>query len=148
MTAIYHPLATLPWENPKDAPPELRELADKAAGTGARRAPIPCDAIEMYSQVSELPAGYEIPPHSHSAHELMVVLAGSCTVFNGPELVAGDITEVPANTEYGFTTGDEGIRFLVVRPEASTISVTPTTPPSTPVANTTPPNTTVSKEQS
>ena len=123
MSAQYHQLASLAWEDPKNAPPELRDLAEKAAGTGARRAPIPCDSIDLYSQVSELPAGYEIPPHSHSAHELMVVLAGSCTVVDGPELVAGDLTEIPAGTEYGFVAGDDGIRFLVVRPEASTINV-------------------------
>ncbi len=120
----YHQLADLPWEDPKNAPPELRELAEKAAGTGARRAPIPCDAIDLYSQINELPAGYEIPPHSHGAHELMVVLAGGCQVFGGPALTAGDLTEIPAGTEYGFVAGDEGIRFLVVRPEASTIAIT------------------------
>jgi anti-sigma factor ChrR (cupin superfamily) len=121
--AIYHHLASLPWENPKNAPAHLQELAAKAAGTGARRAPIPCDAINLYSQISELPAGYEIPPHTHGAHELMVVLAGSAQVMNGPELLAGDITEIPAGTEYGFVAGDDGIRFLVVRPEASVTTV-------------------------
>ena len=124
MSANYHHLAGLDWEDPSNAPPELRELAEKAMGTTARRAPIPCDSIDLYSQISELPAGYEIPPHSHSAHELMVVLAGSCKVIDGPELVAGDLTEIPAGSEYGFVAGDEGIRFLVVRPEPSTISVT------------------------
>lgn len=118
MSVEYHQLATLPWENPKDAPPELAELAKKAADTGARRAPIPCDSIDIYSQISELPAGYEIPAHTHGAHELMVVLAGGCTVVGGPDLVAGDLAEIPAGTEYGFIAGDEGIRFLVVRPEA------------------------------
>lgn len=122
-SAVYHQLAALPWEDPKNAPPELQELAKKAAGTGARRAPIPCDAIGLYSQISELPAGYEIPPHTHGAHELMVVLDGSCTVMDGPELVAGDITEIPAGTEYGFVAGADGIRFLVVRPEASLTKV-------------------------
>ena len=123
MTAVYHRLAELAWENPKDAPPELQELAKLAEGTGARRAPIPCDAIDLYSQISELPAGYEIPPHTHGAHELMVVLAGSCTILDGPELVAGDMAEVPGGTEYGFTAGPDGIRFLVVRPVASVTAV-------------------------
>ena len=124
MTARYHQLAEREWEDPSNAPAERRELAEKAAGTSARRAPIPCDSIDMYSQISELPAGYEIPPHSHGAPELMVVLAGGCTVIGGPELRAGDLTEIPAGTEYGFVAGDEGIRFLVVRPEASTIAIT------------------------
>lgn len=115
----YHHLAELPWEDPRKAPPELKELAAKAIGTTARRAPVTKGAIGMYSQISELPAGYEIPPHSHSAAELMVVLDGSCQVLDGPELVAGDVTEIPGGTEYGFTAGADGIRFMVVRPEAS-----------------------------
>ena len=123
----YHLLAGLRWEDPKNAPPELRELAEEATGTGARRALIPCDAIGMYSQISELPAGYEIPPHAHGAHELMVVLAGSCTVMDGPELAAGDLTEIPAGTEYGFVAGADGIRFLVVRPEASITAISTST---------------------
>jgi quercetin dioxygenase-like cupin family protein len=73
--------------------------------------------------MSEFPAGWETPPHSHSAHELMVVLDGSCTVADGTVLVAGDMTDIPAGVEYGFVVGDEGIRFLVIRPEASTTTI-------------------------
>ncbi len=120
MSTIYHHLAELPWEDPKNAPAELRELADKAAVVGARRAQVTTGAIGFHSQISELPAGYDIPAHTHTAAELMIVLAGSCQVFGGPELVAGDVTEIPGGVEYGFTTGPDGIRFMVVRPEAST----------------------------
>ena len=74
----------------------------------------------MHSQISELPAGFQIPMHSHTAAELMIVLEGSCQVTGGPTLVAGDVTEVPGGVEYGFTAGDDGIRFMVVRPDAST----------------------------
>ncbi len=122
-TAIYHPLAELPWENPKNAPAELQELASKAAAVGARRAQVTTGAIGFHSQLSELPAGYEIPAHTHSAAELMVVLAGGCQVENGPALVAGDIAEIPSGSEYGFTAGADGIRFLVVRPEASVTNI-------------------------
>ncbi len=119
----YHHLAELAWEKPKNVPPELRKLAEKSAGTGARRAPVTSGAIGFHSQISELPAGFKIPSHTHTAHELMVVLDGSCTVIDGPELLAGDLTEIPAGTEYGFVAGDDGIRFLVVRPEAATTKV-------------------------
>ena len=123
MNATYHRLAELPWEDPLDAPPELQELAAVAARVGARRAQVTTGAIGLHSQISELPAGYRIPPHTHTAHELMIVLAGSCQVDHGPELMAGDVTEIPGGVEYGFTAGADGIRFMVVRPEASTTNL-------------------------
>jgi len=116
----YHHLGDTPWERPEDAPPELRALADQAAEVGARRAKIAHGELGLHAQISEMPAGYDVPPHAHSAHELMVVLAGGCTIHGGPVLAAGDMAEIPANSEYGFTAGDEGIRFLVVRPDEST----------------------------
>ncbi len=118
--ATFHHLADLRWETAADAPPELRELADKATAIGARRVQVTKDAIGFHSQLSEMPAGFEVPPHSHSVDELMIILEGGCEVGGGPQLSAGDVVEVPAQTEYGFTVGDEGIRFIVVRPEAST----------------------------
>ena len=116
----YHHLAETPWERPEDAPPELRELADKAAEIGARRAQVTTGMIGLHSQLSEMPPGYDVPPHRHTAHELMIVLEGDCAIHGGPRLAAGDMAEIPANTQYGFTVGDQGIRFLVVRPDVST----------------------------
>lgn len=116
---VYHLLQDTPWENPGDAPAELKELAAKAAATGARRAQVTTGAIGFHSQLSEMPAGFEVPPHSHSAHELMVVFEGGCQVVGGPELNAGDIAEIPKGTAYGFKVGANGIRFMVIRPEAS-----------------------------
>lgn len=118
-TAVFHKLDDTSWENPADAPPEVAELARNAAEVGARRAQVTSGAIGLYTQLSELPAGYEVPPHRHSVHELMVILDGGCTISDGPELRAGDMAEVPAGTEYGFTVGDAGMRFIVVRPDAS-----------------------------
>lgn len=122
-TVAYHHLAETPWERPADAPPELRALADKAAEVGARRAQITKGMIGLHSQLSEMPPGYEVPPHRHTAHELMIVLEGGCSIHGGPQLTAGDMAEIPGNTEYGFTVGDEGIRFLVVRPDVSTTHI-------------------------
>ena len=60
--------------------------------------------------------GHVVAPHSHSHAELIVVLAGSCT-FGPPEtvLTAHDSVMVPAESEYGFTVGADGISFLIVR---------------------------------
>lgn len=121
--ARFHRLEDTPWEDPADAPPELAGLARTAAETGARRAQVTAGGIGLFTQLSEMPPGFEVPPHRHSAHELMVVLAGGCTIHGGPELRAGDMAEVPAHTEYGFTVGPQGMRFVVVRPGASVTHV-------------------------
>lgn len=117
---MFHHLGALAWEEPADAPPELSALAEQAAATGARRAQVTTGAIGFHSQLSELPAGFEVPAHAHTAHELMVVIEGGCTVHGGPDLNAGDVAEIPAGQEYGFVVGDAGMRFIVVRPAAST----------------------------
>lgn len=122
--AVFHKLDDAPWQDPGDAPPELAELARRAAEVGARRAQVTTGDIGLHTQLSEMPAGYEVPPHRHSAAELMVVLAGGCTIHDGPVLAAGDMAEIPADTEYGFTVGQEGMRFIVVRPDASITTLT------------------------
>jgi quercetin dioxygenase-like cupin family protein len=130
--AIFHLLTDTPWETAADVPPELRALAEQRTGTGgegttggegptsARRAQVTTGALGFHSQMSEFPPDFEVPPHSHSAHELMVVLEGGCEVGGGPVLTAGDMAEIPAGSEYGFTVGAQGMRIVVVRPEAST----------------------------
>ncbi|MEL7210065.1 MAG: cupin domain-containing protein, partial [Actinomycetota bacterium] len=112
-------LVEAPWEQRGSTPEKLRAIADQAGGGGARRAQVTAGELGLHTQLSEMPAGFVVPPHSHSAHELMIVIDGGCTVDDGPVLTAGDMVEFPGGTEYGFTVGDEGIRFVVVRPEAS-----------------------------
>ena len=53
----------------------------------------------------------------------MVVLAGGGQVVDGPTLGAGDVAEIPGGSEYGLTAGPDGIRFMVIRPEASTTHI-------------------------
>lgn len=122
--ATFHLLADTPWEQRGETPENLRAVADQtsgssASGSPARRAQVTTGALGMHTQLSEMPAGFTVPLHSHSAHELMIVLEGGCTISGGQELTAGDMVEVPGGTEYGFTVGSDGIRFVVVRPEAS-----------------------------
>ena len=45
----------------------------------------------------------------------MTILEGSIHVSDGTVLDAGDTVVIPADHLYGFTVGDEGVRFLVVR---------------------------------
>lgn len=122
--AVFHKLEAAAWQDPADAPPELAELAARAAAVGARRAQVTTGTLGFYTQLSEMPSGYEVPPHRHSAHELMVILDGGCQIHGGPELRAGDMAEVPADTEYGFTVGSNGLRFIVVRTAQSVTRLT------------------------
>jgi quercetin dioxygenase-like cupin family protein len=62
-----------------------------------------------------MPAGFEVPPHTHDISEHMTVLDGALHVSDGTVLGPGDTVVIPADHLYGFTVGDEGVRFLVVR---------------------------------
>ena len=101
--ARFHRLADLPWEGPAQTPQELRAVATQSSGGKARRAQVATGDLDLYAQMVEMPAGFVVPPHRHSAHELMVVLEGGCTIDGGHDLAAGDMAEVPGGTEYGFT---------------------------------------------
>ena len=53
-------------------------------------------------------------PHSHSEDEVIYIVEGSLTVGDrtcGP----GTVISMEKGTEYGFTVGQEGVRFLNIR---------------------------------
>jgi quercetin dioxygenase-like cupin family protein len=66
-----------------------------------------------------MPAGFEVPAHSHDHDELFIVLSGGARLTTGGqtlELRARDSAALAAGKEYGFTVGPDGIEFMVVRP--------------------------------
>lgn len=74
---------------------------------------------EPYVHLIEVPAGHELPEHSHSEPEVTVVLSGSL-VFGDTECPAGTVLLVPADAAYGLRAGDDGpLTFAVVRPRVS-----------------------------
>jgi hypothetical protein len=111
----------LPWpdESRGTAPPELVEDAKRR---GARRKFLARGEGGFHSQYSEFPSGYTVPPHSHDHDEMIVVLEGSCTMLGGgPTLAAFDSMVLLGGYEYGFTAGENGMKFLTIRTaEAST----------------------------
>ena len=111
----YRRLAALDWEDPKRVRPELRALAARGAAAGARRAYLARGEDGLHAALNEMPPGFVVPPHRHSEAELFVVLSGSCTVADGTQLAAGDTATIPADVEYGFEVGADGLRFVVVR---------------------------------
>jgi quercetin dioxygenase-like cupin family protein len=127
--AVLFRYADIDWDKPLEtsapgaAPPE--EMVREAERLGARRKRLARGEGGFFLNRSVLPPGYAIPSHSHDHSELLVVLAGGCTVEggdgDGAELRADDAIVIRANHEYGFRCGDEGMEFLTIRTgEAST----------------------------
>jgi mannose-6-phosphate isomerase-like protein (cupin superfamily) len=86
----------------------------EAGKLGAKRRFLAQGDSGFFVQVVEIPPNFNAPAHSHDHAEVFMVLEGSAIV-DGERLGAYDMTVVPENGVYGFTSGPEGLRFLVVR---------------------------------
>ena len=65
--------------------------------------------------IPSLPPNRYVAPHTHSQDEVIYVLDGELALGDqtcGP----GTVIFVKGNTEYAFTSGQQGVRFLNVRP--------------------------------
>lgn len=111
-TSIYR-FEDSEWHVPI-APGGDPEEAAAAGEQGARRRFLAQGDSGFYTQIVQIPPEFESPTHSHSHAEVFMVLEGSCTV-NGQALVPYDTAVIPAGAAYGFRSGPEGLRFLVVR---------------------------------
>ena len=101
---------------PKGAP----ELIAAAERLGARRKKLAKGEGGFFLQYTTMPPGFEVPLHSHDHDELLIVVAGGCTLFpDGPkqsvEMKALDSVTLAANHEYAFVCGEKGMEFYVVR---------------------------------
>jgi quercetin dioxygenase-like cupin family protein len=117
--ATFFQVEQLPWpdETTTGAP---RELVEEAQRKGAKRKFLARGEGGFHSQYSVFPPGYTVPPHSHDHDEMIVVLAGGCTMLGGgPTLVAHDSMVLRAGHEYGFAAGDGGMTFLTIRTGAA-----------------------------
>lgn len=112
---IFRHLGSLEWETKADQKAEVAALAAQADDVGARRSRLTTGQHGFHSHISEMPPGFEVPPHTHDASEHMTILEGSITVSEGTVLGTGDTVVIPGGHEYGFVVGDDGVRFLVVR---------------------------------
>ncbi len=111
----YFQVDEIPWpdESTTNAP---RELVEDARRKGARRKFLARGEGGFHSQYSVFPAGYTVPPHSHDHDEMIVLLAGSCSLLDGgPKLAAHDSMVLRGGHEYGFTAGPDGMTFLTIR---------------------------------
>ena len=103
----------------READPAPAEMIAAAERSGARRKRLAQGEGGYFSQYTTMPAGFEVPLHSHSHDELFIVLSGGCRLStDGQEvdLRARDSAALAAGHPYGFVVGKEGIEFMVVRP--------------------------------
>jgi len=68
----------------------------------------------FYVQAVRIQPDFTAPVHRHSHAEVFMVVKGSCT-FNGEALDPLDCAVVEADTDYSFTSGPEGVTFMVTR---------------------------------
>ena len=65
--------------------------------------------------INSLHPGFVSKPHSHDQDELIYIVQGTMTM-GSKECGPGTLVFMEKDTVYGFTAGDEGVRFLNVRP--------------------------------
>jgi len=108
------------WVNERKEPHQAPKLIEEAEKTGARRKRLAQGEGGFFHQYTTMPAGFEVPMHSHDHDELLIVLAGGCTFWPaGPdhaiELIPRDSVTLAANHEYSFLCDPEGLEFYVGR---------------------------------
>lgn len=110
----------LDWVDERREPGAAAKLIEEAERTGARRKRISRGEGGFFHQFTTMPAGFEVPMHSHDHDELFIVLSGGCTFWpDGPdrsvELKARDSVALAAHHPYAFVCGEEGMDFYVIR---------------------------------
>ena len=103
------------------APVHLIEEARKA---GVRRKIMTRGEGGFYAHFSEFPPGYVTAAHSHDHDEMIIVAEGSMRFGDGPPLGPLDTAVVQAGQTYGFTAGDDGVKFFNIRRGATSIQMT------------------------
>ena len=76
----------LDWVDERREPGAAAKLIEEAERTGARRKRISRGEGGFFHQFTTMPAGFEVPMHSHDHDELFIVLSGGCTFWpDGPD---------------------------------------------------------------
>ena len=74
-----------------------------------------------YVHVAKVNPKSVVPAHSHSTSEVMIIIDGSLDL-DGSICPTGSIAIIPPNEKYSFVVGDEGVTFVVVRPQKAAFS--------------------------
>jgi quercetin dioxygenase-like cupin family protein len=122
MAVTFHHFDSTDWVDELAAGKVDRDLALAARAAGARRKMLAAGESGLYVQYSEFPPGYRIDPHTHSHGEVIMVLAGSCTVDGGEVMRPNDAVCIEAGTSYGITCGPAGMTMLTIRAGDAVVS--------------------------
>ncbi len=115
-TGPFRRFADVPWVDEVAYGRVPPELAASAGAAGALRKFVTRGEEGLYVQYSTMPPGYRVAPHAHSQGEVLFVLRGGCIVEPGAAVLGpNDSAVIPANEEYGFTCGPDGMDFLTIR---------------------------------
>jgi quercetin dioxygenase-like cupin family protein len=112
------------WSSPR-LPEGLSDDQLARAGQVRRQALADGDGGFFASHVV-MPPGLVTDPHHHDHSELIVVLRGSMAFDDGNQVTSlthDDAAVIDAGQVYGFTVGDDGVEFLLVRTALSTSHV-------------------------
>jgi len=118
---------SIDWVDEHREPNLAPKLVEAAERTGARRKRIATGQGGFFQQYTTMPAGFEVPMHSHDHDELLIVVSGGCTFWpDGPdhsvELSARDTVALAADHEYAFVVGPLGMEFYVIRQGEAAVS--------------------------
>lgn len=93
--------------------PWVRESVRDGRKTGAQLVGEVDEGLRAF--IMNVAPGYQTEVHSHSQDEVIYVVEGEIRMGNrvlGPS----SILLIPKDVQYQFTAGDEGVRFLNIRP--------------------------------
>ena len=104
--AVIMHIDEAPWIRKRESPPgDTRQRGSQLIGD-LEKGP--------WIYINSSAPGFVADAHIHSQNEVIYILEGEMTVGDtlcGP----GTIVSVEKDTEYGFTAGPEGVRFLNIR---------------------------------
>jgi quercetin dioxygenase-like cupin family protein len=99
------------------SPPPADASIPVAMAAAVQRKVVTAGPTGGHITVNVMPARHVVLPHQHDCEEVIYVLDGRITLsVDDDTLSAGDAVVIPARTTYGFHVGDEGVRFLLIRP--------------------------------
>jgi mannose-6-phosphate isomerase-like protein (cupin superfamily) len=111
------------------SPPPADASIPVAMAAAVQRKVVTAGPIGGHITVNVMPAQHVVLPHRHDCDEVIYVLDGLITLDSDDETLSpGDAVVIPALTTYGFRVGDEGVRFLLIRPREAAMAMASSPP--------------------
>ena len=99
-----------------DEAPWVRGEAPKPGGPRPRGGQLIGDLEKgPWIHINSVPAGTVVPPHVHNQDEIMYIVEGGFKM-GSQDCGPGTVLYIEKDTQYGFIVGEQGVRFLNIRP--------------------------------